>query len=66
VAIVNLFFPLVVPLITMLMFCNLLKEVGVTDRLAKTAAGGLMNVIIFILTVARHRHLGRDHASLDW
>jgi len=30
----------------------LLKEVGVTDRLAKTAAGGLMNVIIIILTVA--------------
>jgi oxaloacetate decarboxylase beta subunit len=56
----------VAPLITMLMFCNLLKEVGVTDRLAKTAAGGLMNVIILILTVARHRDLGRDHASLDW
>jgi oxaloacetate decarboxylase beta subunit len=34
------------------MLGNLLKEVGVTDRLAKTAAGGLMNVIIIILTVA--------------
>ncbi|MGA9265864.1 MAG: sodium ion-translocating decarboxylase subunit beta [Rhodomicrobium sp.] len=50
--IVNLFFPPVAPLITMLMLGNLLKEVGVTDRLAKTAAGGLMNVIIIILTVA--------------
>jgi sodium ion-translocating decarboxylase beta subunit len=50
--IVNLFFPPVAPLITMLMLGNLLKECGVTDRLAKTAAGGLMNVIILILTVA--------------
>jgi oxaloacetate decarboxylase beta subunit len=50
--IVNLFFPPVAPLITMLMLGNLLKEVGVTERLAKTAAGGLMNVIIIILTVA--------------
>ena len=50
--IVNLFFPPVAPLITMLMLGNLLKEVGVTDRLAKTAAGGLMNIIIIILTVA--------------
>ena len=36
----------------MLMLGNLFKEVGVTERLAKTAAGGLMNVIIIILTVA--------------
>jgi oxaloacetate decarboxylase beta subunit len=50
--IVNLFFPPVAPLITMLMLGNLLKVCGVTDRLAKTAAGGLMNVIILILTVA--------------
>ena len=50
--IVNLFFPPVAPLVTMLMLGNLLKEVGVTDRLSKTAAGGLMNVIIIILTVA--------------
>jgi len=50
--VVNLFFPPVAPLITMLMLGNLLKEVGVTDRLAKTAAGGLMNIIIIILTVA--------------
>ncbi|MBL0167670.1 MAG: sodium ion-translocating decarboxylase subunit beta [Propionivibrio sp.] len=50
--IVNLFFPPVAPLISMLMLGNLLREVGVTDRLSKTATGGLMNVIIIILTVA--------------
>lgn len=50
--IVNLFFPPVAPLITMLMLGNLLKEVGVTERLAKTAAGPMMNIIIIILTVA--------------
>ena len=49
---VNLFFPPVAPLITMLMLGNLFKEVLVVDRLAKTAANGLMNVIIIILTVA--------------
>jgi oxaloacetate decarboxylase beta subunit len=48
--IVNLFFPPVAPLITMLMLGNLFKECLVTDRLYKTAANDLMNVIIVILT----------------
>lgn len=50
--IVNLFFPPVAPLITMLMLGNLFREVLVVDRLAKTAANDLMNVIIIMLTVA--------------
>lgn len=50
--IVNLFFPPVAPLITMLMLGNLFREVLVVDRLAKTAANDLMNVIIIVLTVA--------------
>ncbi|MFN3076059.1 MAG: sodium ion-translocating decarboxylase subunit beta [Alphaproteobacteria bacterium] len=50
--IVNLFFPPVAPLITMLMLGNLFKEVLVVDRLAKTAANDVMNVIIIILTLA--------------
>jgi oxaloacetate decarboxylase beta subunit len=49
--VVNLFFPPVAPLITMLMLGNLFKECLVTDRLYKTAANDLMNVIIIILTV---------------
>ena len=49
--IVNLFFPPVAPLITMLIFGNLLKS-RLPDRLGKTAASGFMNVIIIVLTVA--------------
>ncbi len=50
--IVNLFLPPVAPLITMLMLGNLYREVLVTERLARTAANGVMNVVIVILTVA--------------
>jgi len=50
--IVNLFFPPVAPLITMLALGNLLKEVGVVERLSRTAANGIMNVVTITLTVA--------------
>jgi carboxybiotin decarboxylase len=50
--IVNLFFPPVAPLITMLMLGNLLKEVGVVDRLSRTAANAIMNIVTIVLTVA--------------
>jgi oxaloacetate decarboxylase beta subunit len=50
--IVNLFLPPVAPLITMLMLGNLYREVLVTERLARTAANDVMNVVIVILTVA--------------
>ena len=50
--IVNLFFPPVAPLITMLALGNLLKEVGVVERLSRTTANGVMNVVTIILTVA--------------
>jgi sodium ion-translocating decarboxylase beta subunit len=63
--IVNLFFPPVAPLITMLMLGNLLKEVGVTERLAKTAGGALMNIIIIILTVAIGSTMAADK-FLTW
>ena len=50
--IVNLFFPPIAPLITMLMLGNLLKECLLVDRLAKTAANEIMNIITIVLTVA--------------
>ncbi len=50
--IVNLFLPPVAPLITMLALGNLLKEVGVVERLSRTAANGIMNVVTLVLTVA--------------
>ena len=50
--IVNLLLPPVAPLITMLMLGNLFKEVLVTERLAKTAANEVMNIVIVLLTVA--------------
>jgi oxaloacetate decarboxylase beta subunit len=50
--IVNLLLPPVAPLITMLMLGNLLREVLIVDRLAKTVANDFMNVITIVLTVA--------------
>lgn len=50
--IVNLFFPPIAPLITMLMLGNLFRECLLVDRLAKTAANEVMNVITIVLTVA--------------
>ena len=50
--IVNMFFPPVAPLITMLMLGNLLKEVLIVERLARTVGGPLMDVITITLTLA--------------
>jgi carboxybiotin decarboxylase len=63
--VVNLFFPPVAPLITMLMLGNLLREVGVTERLARTAAGGFMNIVIIVLTVAIGSTMAADR-FLNW
>jgi sodium ion-translocating decarboxylase beta subunit len=49
---VNLLLPPVAPLITMLMLGNLLREVLIVERLAKTVANDVMNIITIILTVA--------------
>ena len=51
-AIVNLFFPPVAPLVTMLMLGNLFREVLVVGRLADTAGGTLLNLVTIVLTVA--------------
>lgn len=51
-AIVNLFFPPVAPLVTMLMLGNLLREVLLVGRLADTAGGTILNIITLVLTTA--------------
>ncbi len=47
--ITSLAIPSCAPLIGMLMFGNLLKESGVTDRLSKTAGGPLINIVTIFL-----------------
>lgn len=47
--ITSLAIPTCAPLIGMLMFGNLLKESGVTDRLSKTAGGPLINIVTIFL-----------------
>lgn len=46
---VSLAIPTSAPLIGMLMFGNLLRESGVTDRLSKTAGGPLVNIVTIFL-----------------
>ncbi|HMO50198.1 MAG TPA: sodium ion-translocating decarboxylase subunit beta [Kiritimatiellia bacterium] len=48
-ALASLAIPSCAPLIGMLMLGNLLKESGVTDRLSKTAAGPLINIVTIFL-----------------
>ena len=43
--------PASAPLIGMLMFGNLLRESGVTDRLFKTAGGALINIVTIFLGI---------------
>lgn len=49
VILTGLFIPMALPLIGMLMFGNLLKESKVTERLAKTAANELINIVTILL-----------------
>jgi carboxybiotin decarboxylase len=46
---VALAIPPAAPLVGMLMFGNLLRESGVTDRLSKTASGPLINIVTILL-----------------
>jgi carboxybiotin decarboxylase len=46
---VALAIPAAAPLVGMLMFGNLLRESGVTERLAKTAGGPLVNIVTILL-----------------
>ncbi|MDD5719222.1 MAG: sodium ion-translocating decarboxylase subunit beta [Candidatus Krumholzibacteria bacterium] len=46
---VSLAIPAAAPLVGMLMFGNLLRESGVTERLSKTAGGPLINIVTIFL-----------------
>jgi carboxybiotin decarboxylase len=48
---VVLLLPKAAPLIGMLMFGNLLRECGVTERLSKTAGGELINIVTIFLAL---------------
>ncbi len=50
-ALAALAIPACAPLIGMLMFGNLLRESGVTDRLYKTAGGALINIVTIFLGI---------------
>lgn len=47
-----IFIPLSLPLIGMLMFGNLLKETGVTNRLSSTAQNALMDIVVLFLGIS--------------
>ena len=51
-SLVNLFFPPVAPLVTMLMLGNLLRESLVVGHLAETAGGSILGVMTLVLTTA--------------
>lgn len=55
-----LFVPSAAPLIGMLMFGNLIKECGAVDRLAKTAANDLINIITIFLGLTVGSKLSAD------
>ena len=51
-AVASLAIPSSAPLIGMLMFGNLIRESGVTDRLKKTAGGSLIDIVTIFLGIA--------------
>ena len=64
--VVGLILPDAIPLLGMLMFGNLLKESGVTERLVTTASNGLMNTItIFLGLMVGSKAVGSVFLSLD-
>ena len=64
--VVGLILPDAIPLLGMLMFGNLLKESGVTERLVTTASNGLMNTItIFLGLMVGSKAVGSIFLSLD-
>ncbi|MBR6737489.1 MAG: sodium ion-translocating decarboxylase subunit beta [Clostridia bacterium] len=64
--VVGLILPDAIPLLGMLMFGNLMKESGVTERLVNTASNGLMNTVtIFLGLMVGSKAVGSIFLSLD-
>lgn len=64
--VVGLILPDAMPLLGMLMFGNLLKESGVTERLVTTASNGLMNTVtIFLGLMVGSKAVGEVFLSLE-
>jgi oxaloacetate decarboxylase beta subunit len=63
--IASLAIPSSAPLIGMLMFGNLLRECGVTERLRKTAGGALIDIVTIFLGIAVGATMDAAH-FLDW
>jgi carboxybiotin decarboxylase len=53
--------PTSAPLIGLLMFGNLLRESGVTDRLKKTAGGPMIDIVTILLGLAVGATMGAEH-----
>ena len=57
----SLAIPSAAPLIGMLMFGNLLRECGVTERLRKTAGGALIDIVTIFLGLAVGATMAAEH-----
>ncbi len=57
----SLAIPSAAPLIGMLMFGNLLRECGVTERLRKTAGGALIDIVTIFLGIAVGATMGAEY-----
>jgi oxaloacetate decarboxylase beta subunit len=57
----SLAIPSCAPLIGMLMFGNLLRECGVTERLRKTAGGALIDIVTIFLGIAVGATMAAEH-----
>lgn len=59
--IASLAVPSAAPLLGLLMFGNLLRESGVTDRLKKTAGGPMIDIVTILLGLAVGATMGAEH-----
>jgi carboxybiotin decarboxylase len=58
---ISLMIPSAAPLVGLLMFGNLLRESGVTDRLKKTAGGPMIDIVTILLGLVIGATMGAEH-----